>query len=173
MPCSCLCSATRVPQGSRPRAVLRVQQQPARVQDLHRQQGLVAAAAPARRNWRRRAVGRSDSDSVAASDADASDSSSESSSSHLGLVIECDGALIDAHVDGHRVAFNRAFAEIGHDCTNWSPMVRGGEGRRWLRGSKGKGKVDPPWELAYLGTERSAGKLDLPGSSCLAVPLGG
>ena len=129
MPCSCLCSATRVPQGSRPRAVLRVQQQPARVQDLHRQQGLVAAAAPARRNWRRRAVGRSDSDSVAASDADASDSSSESSSSHLGLVIECDGALIDAHVDGHRVAFNRAFAEIGHDCTNWSPMVRGGEGR--------------------------------------------
>ncbi|KAI7835411.1 hypothetical protein COHA_010685 [Chlorella ohadii] len=41
----------------------------------------------------------------------------------LGIIIECDGALIDAHGEGHRVAFNRAFAEIGHDCTNWSPAV--------------------------------------------------
>ena len=47
------------------------------------------------------------------------------------------------------------------------------EGPHGDSGAKGKGKVDPPWELAYLGTERSAGKLDLPGSSCLAVPLGG
>ena len=31
----------------------------------------------------------------------------------LGLIIECDGAIIDAHVDGHRVAFNRAFSVSG------------------------------------------------------------
>lgn len=28
----------------------------------------------------------------------------------VGLLIECDGALVDAHVEGHRVAFNRAFS---------------------------------------------------------------
>lgn len=27
----------------------------------------------------------------------------------LGIIIECDGALVDAHGEGHRVAFNRAF----------------------------------------------------------------
>ena len=28
----------------------------------------------------------------------------------LGVIIECDGALVDAHGEGHRVAFNRAFS---------------------------------------------------------------
>ena len=130
------CLSAAAPCCTRPRAALRLQQQqqPARVQNVHRQQGSCVAAAAARRNWRRRAVGGDTTDSAAA---DASNGSSESSSSsHLGLVIECDGALLDAHVDGPRVAFNRAFAEIGHDCTNWSPMVGagglpGGIGRRW------------------------------------------
>lgn len=26
-------------------------------------------------------------------------------------------------MEGHRVAFNRAFVELGHDCTNWTPAV--------------------------------------------------
>lgn len=34
----------------------------------------------------------------------------------LGIIIECDGALLDAHGEGHRVAFNRAFAVRGHLC---------------------------------------------------------
>jgi beta-phosphoglucomutase-like phosphatase (HAD superfamily) len=29
------------------------------------------------------------------------------------LIFDCDGVLVDTERDGHRVAFNRAFAEIG------------------------------------------------------------
>ena len=29
---------------------------------------------------------------------------------HVGVIIECDGALVDAHVTGHMEAFNRAFS---------------------------------------------------------------
>ena len=29
--------------------------------------------------------------------------------SPIGILLECDGVLIDAHREGHRVAFNRAF----------------------------------------------------------------
>lgn len=38
-------------------------------------------------------------------------------------LIECDGVLIDVHIDGHRVAFNKAFDEIGHSCTSWAPAI--------------------------------------------------
>lgn len=31
----------------------------------------------------------------------------------MGLIIECDGAIVDAHLEGHRVAFNRAFSVSG------------------------------------------------------------
>lgn len=31
------------------------------------------------------------------------------------LIFDCDGVLVDTERDGHRVAFNRAFAEKGHD----------------------------------------------------------
>ncbi|KAK9901645.1 hypothetical protein WJX75_006354 [Coccomyxa subellipsoidea] len=41
----------------------------------------------------------------------------------FGLLLECDGVLIDTHKDGHRVAFNSAFSEMGLDCSNWSPSV--------------------------------------------------
>lgn len=35
------------------------------------------------------------------------------------LIFDCDGVLVDTERDGHRVAFNRAFAEKGFDFT-WS-----------------------------------------------------
>ena len=35
------------------------------------------------------------------------------------LIFDCDGVLVDTERDGHRVAFNRAFFELGIDC-NWS-----------------------------------------------------
>ena len=56
------------------------------------------------RRWRQAAAGSGSSDEEA---------SSSSSGERLGLIIECDGALVDAHVEGHRVAFNRAFEASG------------------------------------------------------------
>ncbi|EFN59021.1 hypothetical protein CHLNCDRAFT_137701 [Chlorella variabilis] len=53
------------------------------------------------RRWRQAAAGSGSSDEEA---------SSSSSSERLGLIIECDGALVDAH-------------EIGHDCTNWNAAI--------------------------------------------------
>ena len=35
------------------------------------------------------------------------------------LIFDCDGVLVDTERDGHRVAFNQAFAELGIDCV-WS-----------------------------------------------------
>lgn len=35
------------------------------------------------------------------------------------LIFDCDGVLVDTERDGHRVAFNQAFAEMGLD-TEWS-----------------------------------------------------
>ena len=35
------------------------------------------------------------------------------------LIFDCDGVLVDTERDGHRVAFNEAFAELGLHCT-WS-----------------------------------------------------
>ena len=35
------------------------------------------------------------------------------------LIFDCDGVLVDTERDGHRVAFNRAFAALGIDC-EWS-----------------------------------------------------
>lgn len=35
------------------------------------------------------------------------------------LIFDCDGVLVDTERDGHRVAFNRAFADLGIDC-DWS-----------------------------------------------------
>lgn len=35
------------------------------------------------------------------------------------LIFDCDGVLVDTERDGHRVAFNEAFAELGIDC-EWS-----------------------------------------------------
>ncbi|KAK9820334.1 hypothetical protein WJX72_009120 [[Myrmecia] bisecta] len=44
-------------------------------------------------------------------------------SARLGLVLECDGVVVDIHADAHRPAFNEAFEKMGFDCTNWSPSV--------------------------------------------------
>ena len=35
------------------------------------------------------------------------------------LIFDCDGVLVDTERDGHRVAFNKAFADLGIDAT-WS-----------------------------------------------------
>lgn len=35
------------------------------------------------------------------------------------LIFDCDGVLVDTERDGHRVAFNQAFAQLGIDCV-WS-----------------------------------------------------
>ena len=35
------------------------------------------------------------------------------------LIFDCDGVLVDTERDGHRVAFNQAFAELGLQ-TEWS-----------------------------------------------------
>ena len=35
------------------------------------------------------------------------------------LIFDCDGVLVDTERDGHRVGFNRAFAEMGIDA-EWS-----------------------------------------------------
>ena len=35
------------------------------------------------------------------------------------LIFDCDGVLVDTERDGHRVAFNEAFADLGID-TEWS-----------------------------------------------------
>ena len=40
------------------------------------------------------------------------------------LIFDCDGVLVDTEVDGHRVAFNRAFAARGLDC-QWSVELYG------------------------------------------------
>ena len=40
------------------------------------------------------------------------------------LIFDCDGVLVDTERDGHRVAFNRAFAEVGLD-TEWDVELYG------------------------------------------------
>jgi HAD superfamily hydrolase (TIGR01509 family) len=37
------------------------------------------------------------------------------------IIFDCDGVLVDTERDGHRVAFNRAFAEFGIEVT-WNPL---------------------------------------------------
>ena len=33
------------------------------------------------------------------------------------------GVLLDIHMEGHRVAFNRALEDLGYSCTQWNPTV--------------------------------------------------
>ncbi len=40
-------------------------------------------------------------------------------SDRYGLLLDCDGTIADTERDGHLVAFNRAFADLGYDLT-WS-----------------------------------------------------
>jgi len=41
------------------------------------------------------------------------------------LIFDCDGVLVDTERDGHRVAFNRAFAQMGYEI-EWSVDLYGG-----------------------------------------------
>lgn len=40
------------------------------------------------------------------------------------LIFDCDGVLVDTEKDGHRVAFNRTFAEMGYDI-EWTVELYG------------------------------------------------
>ena len=40
------------------------------------------------------------------------------------LIFDCDGVLVDTERDGHRIAFNRAFAEKGYTC-EWDVELYG------------------------------------------------
>ena len=40
------------------------------------------------------------------------------------LIFDCDGVLVDTERDGHRVAFNRAFAEVGYEI-EWDVELYG------------------------------------------------
>jgi HAD superfamily hydrolase (TIGR01509 family) len=71
------------------------------------------------------------------------------------LIFDCDGVLVDTERDGHRVGFNRAFAEFGIDA-EWSVelyakllLVAGGKERMtayfdefgWPEGAEAKGEL--------------------------------
>jgi hypothetical protein len=64
---------------------------------------------------------------AAAAAASASATATAAAAAPRAVVIECDGALVDVHTDGHRVAFNAAFKERDHGCVQWTP------GARWRR----------------------------------------
>lgn len=53
-----------------------------------------------------------------------------------GLILDCDGVLADTELNGHLVAFNQAFAELGHDI-HWTKeeykvLLRVGGGKERL-----------------------------------------
>eukprot|EP00803_Ostreobium_quekettii_P000780 evm.model.scf_68EXC.9 EVM.evm.TU.scf_68EXC.9 scf_68EXC:123378-131661(+) len=75
----------------------------------------------------------------------------------VGLLIECDGVLVDLNTDGHRVAFNRAFKDLGLECADWSPQVyhdlrRGGDGTAEGMVAAFFNKIG--WPMAVATTER-------------------
>jgi len=53
------------------------------------------------------------------------------------LVLDCDGVLADTERDGHLVAFNRAFAELGHpiewSAAEYAGLLRVGGGKERLK----------------------------------------
>lgn len=63
----------------------------------------------------------------------------------MGLLLECDGVMVDVHRDAHRVAFNQAFQSMGLDCAHWSPQVY----HDVMRGGKGSGEG---MIIAYFNT---------------------
>jgi HAD superfamily hydrolase (TIGR01509 family) len=59
------------------------------------------------------------------------------------LIFDCDGVLVDTEKDGHRVAFNSAFADVGLD-THWSVALYG----QLLRVAGGKERIRHHFESA-------------------------
>ncbi|KAG1654905.1 hypothetical protein FOA52_003147 [Chlamydomonas sp. UWO 241] len=39
------------------------------------------------------------------------------------VLFELDGAVMDLHMDGHRVAFNKAFNDLGYECAQFTPPI--------------------------------------------------
>lgn len=46
-----------------------------------------------------------------------------SGQAQVALILEVEGVLADLHKFGHRVAFNKAFQELGLDVPSWTPSV--------------------------------------------------
>jgi HAD superfamily hydrolase (TIGR01509 family) len=71
------------------------------------------------------------------------------------LIFDCDGVLVDTERDGHRVAFNRAFAAAGVDA-NWDSALYG----RLLKVAGGKERMRHYFEThgwpSTAGTDRVA-----------------
>lgn len=67
------------------------------------------------------------------------------------LIFDCDGVLVDTERDGHRVAFNRAFADLGLDA-NWS-IERYGE---LLKIAGGKERMTRHYDETRWPVEESA-----------------
>ena len=68
-------------------------------------------------------------------DGDGDDEASTTTTKTL-VIIECDGALVDVHGDGHRVAFNRAFRARGAVKASWdhreyASLLRSGGGNAY------------------------------------------
>src|SRR3970282_743610 len=77
------------------------------------------------------------------------------------LIFDCDGVLVDTERDGHRVAFNRAFADVGLAST-WDVDTYG----RLLEVAGGKERIKHYFDTAgcpaRAGRDRDAFVLDLP-----------
>jgi HAD superfamily hydrolase (TIGR01509 family) len=76
------------------------------------------------------------------------------------LIFDCDGVLVDTERDGHRVAFNRAFADIGLSST-WDVETYG----ELLEVAGGKERIKHYFDTAgwpaAAGRDRDAFVLDL------------
>jgi HAD superfamily hydrolase (TIGR01509 family) len=59
------------------------------------------------------------------------------------LIFDCDGVLVDTEKDGHRIAFNRAFAQLGLDA-EWSVALYG----KLLSVAGGKERIRHHFEIA-------------------------
>jgi HAD superfamily hydrolase (TIGR01509 family) len=70
------------------------------------------------------------------------------------LIFDCDGVLVDTERDGHRVAFNRAFAEAGLDTT-WDVELYG----RLLKVAGGKERIKHYFETTAWPRGKDAATL--------------
>lgn len=81
-----------------------------------------------------------------------------------GVIFDVDGTLVDSERDGHRVAFNEAFAEFGlpyrWDVDEYGELLKTTGGRHRLEGYLLKQGVDPD-EAADLAVRLHRRKTDL------------
>lgn len=68
------------------------------------------------------------------------------------VLFDQDGVLIDTERHGHRIAFNRAFAEMGCPDVHWSENLY----RRLLRIAGGKERIRHYFEAVHQGADKPA-----------------